>query len=158
MRFSSVKRTTFQLLEGCRLSHSNVTYCEEFRQSWSLALSLSLYFCMVSTSVVLWRQRLQKWKELLLYLALRLGWSLWNERRLNFRTLHLVAIVLSLSSISNSSLTIPCVVISSVKSSYAPGFFPLINRTDFLSRSSRGTHDRKFPTTPEVSQMVYSVL
>ena len=76
----------------------------------------------------------------------------------DFRTLHLVAIVLSLSSISNSSLTIPCVVISSVKSSYAPGFFLLINRTDFLSRSSRGTHDRKFPTTPEVSQMVFSVL
>ena len=51
-----------------------------------------------------------------------------------FRTLHLVAILLSLSSISNSWLPTPCVA---VKSSYTPGFFPLINRTNFLSWSSR---------------------
>ena len=51
-----------------------------------------------------------------------------------FRTLHLVAILLSLSSISNSWLPTPCVA---VKSSYTPGFFPLITRTNFLSRGSR---------------------
>ena len=45
--------------------------------------------------------------------------------------------MLSLSSKSNSGLPTPCVAISSIKSSCTPGFFPLINRTSFLSRTSR---------------------
>ena len=92
---------------------------------------------MVSTSAVLCRQRSLKWKELILYLALRLGIKFVEWTPCKFRTLHFVAIVLSLSSISNSWLPTPCVAMSSVKSSCTPGFFPLINRKNFLSRSSR---------------------
>ena len=86
---------------------------------------------------MLCRQRSQKWNELILYLSLRLGIKFVEWTPCKFRTLHLVAIVHSLSSISNSWLPTPCVAMSSVKSSYTPGFFPLINRTNFLSRSSR---------------------
>ena len=92
---------------------------------------------MVSTSAVLCRQRSQKWKELIRYLALRLGIKFVEWTPCKFRTLHLVAIVLSLSPISKSWLPTPCVAMSSVKSSYTPWFFPLINSTNFLSRSSR---------------------
>ena len=102
-----------------------------------ISSTFTVSVCMVSTSAVLCRQRSQKWKELILYLALRLGINFVEWTPCKFRTLHLVAIVLSLRSISNSWLPTPCVAMSSVKSFYTPGFFPLINRTNFLSRSSR---------------------
>ena len=117
---------------------------------WRIPSLLIFSFFTVSMFVwcrrlpVLCRQRSQKWKELILYLALRLGIKFVEWTPCNFRILHLVAIVLSLSSISNSLLPIPCVAMSSVKCFYTPGFFPLINRRNFLSRRLRLVLQRTF--------------